>query len=214
MASLINSFKYRFARKSDVDRLANLHWSASTSQPSSFMFKLGVNFLKRYYEIILLEKYSVILCAIDKNEVIQGFVSGSLDNKERMISLNRHKTYLFLALIPQLFRTPSLFQEILSRFYSRSAEKGTGYIVQDGPHEDFWAWDVNNKAGNEAILLHVSWLNIVKNMGIDFVHGEVDLDNLDILKIHKFLGAKIIREYNTPDGRKRLIFKYNLLEIE
>lgn len=206
--------KHRFAKKKDIEQLAKLHWDASSAQPSSFMFKLGVCFLKKYYKYIIEENNSVILCAVDQDERILGFVSGSLDNSERIKTLRSKKISLLFSALPQILQNPFLIKEIASRFYSRSADNEDGYIVQDGPHEDFWAWQTNDKPGNEAILLHLTWLKIVKCLGVDNVRGEVDIDNKIILKIHRFLGAIIIREYTTPDARKRVIFEYILTNME
>lgn len=206
--------KHRLAKKKDIEQLAKLHWDASITQPSSFMFKLGVCFLKKYYKFIIEENNSLILCAVDNNERILGFVSGSLDNSERIKTLHSKKIALLFSAIPQILRNPFLIKEIASRFYSGSADRNDGYIVHDGPHEDFWAWQTNDKPGNEAILLHLTWLKILKCLGIDHVRGEVDLDNKIILRIHKFLGAKIVKEYNTPDARRRVIFEYDLTTYE
>ena len=211
---LTESISYRLAKVSDVQSIANLHWESSKKQPSSFMFKLGYLFLVRYYKCILNEKQSVVLCAEDEEGNLLGFVSGSIDASERTNTLQANKISLLLAAVPQIIMNPALIKDIFSRYYSGSVESGDGYIVQDGPHEDFWAWKESYKSGNESILLHLAWLKMMNVLRVSHVKGEVDDENTVILKIHKLLGAKIIKEYTTPDHRKRYVFEYDLSKIE
>jgi hypothetical protein len=209
-----SKIEYRFANKTDVIQLAQLHYCASRIQPSSFMFKLGENFLRKYYKHVLEEKNSIILCALDSKGNIIGFVSGSLNNDERIKNLSSKKTSLFFSAMFQFIKNPTLIKEIISRYYSNSADKGDGYIVKDGPHEDFWAWRIDYVSGNQSIQLHLKWLKILKLLGIKFVRGEVDKTNKLILKLHIILGAKIIKEYSTPDDRNRVIIEYDLTKME
>ena len=211
---MTESIRYRLAKVSDVKNIANLHWKSSKRQPSSFMFKLGYFFLVRYYKCILNEKQSVVLCAEDEEGNLLGFVSGSIDASERTNTLRANKISLLLAAVPQIIINPALIKDIFSRYYSGSVEAGGGYIVQEGPHEDFWAWEENYKSGNESILLHLAWLKMMNVLSVSHVRGEVDDENTLILKIHKFLGAKILKEYTTPDHRKRYVFEYDLSKIE
>ena len=145
MTDCINTVKYRLAKRNDAGQLARLHWEASKIQPSSFMFKLGKCFLKKYYDCILDEYNSIILCAVDQNESVIGFVSGSLDNSERIKTLHRNKFALFISTIPQIAKNPFIVKDILSRYMSQSANKENGYVVFEGPHEDFWAWRADVK---------------------------------------------------------------------
>ena len=211
---MTESIRYRLAKGSDVQNIANLHWESSKRQPSSFMFKLGYFFLVRYYKCILNEKQSVVLCAEDEEGILLGFVSGSIDASERTNTLRANKISLLLAAVPQVIMNPALIKDIFSRYYSGSVESGDGYIVQDGPHEDFWAWKEGYKSGNESILLHLAWLKMMNVLRVSHVRGEVDDENTLIVKTHKFLGAKIIKEYTTPDHRKRYVFEYDLSKIE
>lgn len=208
------SIRYRLAKLSDIKSIAQLHWESSKRQPESFMFKLGYRFLVRYYECVMRERYSLVLCAEDQNGSVLGFVSGSIDASERSHSLRANKVSLLLAAVPQIILKPKLIKEIFSRYYSASSDVGVGYVVQFGPHEDFWAWSGSHDSGNASIILHLNWLKTMKLFGVDKVKGEVDDENKLILRIHRMLGAEIIKQYETPDGRKRRIFEYDLEKIE
>ena len=100
------TIKYRLAKRPDARQIANLHWESSKKQPSSFMFKLGALFLVKYYRYILDEKNSVILCAVDENDNLLGFVSGSMDNSERIKTLRNKRFSLLLAAAPQIIIKP------------------------------------------------------------------------------------------------------------
>lgn len=204
-----NCINLRLAAPADARVLANLHWISSSKQPASFMFRLGTGFLIQYYRILLKEKNSVILCAEDGEGKVIGFVSGFLDGRERMTLLRRKRLRLFVSSIPAIVRSPGLLFDTLSRLQSKSADSDEGgYIVQSAsPHEDFWAWSGSHPG---AIELHLKWLSLMRLLGAKEVFGEVDKENVAVVKTHRMLGAKIIKNFITPDGKSRLLIKYIL----
>lgn len=200
--------KTRLAKLSDAPQLAEVHWTSSSNQPGGFMFKLGKPFLIEYFRIVLGEKNSVVICTEDVDGRIIGFVSGSLLAEERMVALKRGRIRLLLAAIPSLIRDFSLVKELYSRQQSGSADTDEGgYIVQSGAREDFWAW-LPSTGG--AIELHLKWLSVMRLLGVEAIRGEVDLVNDFVVKIHRFLGARVVREFTTPDGKKRMVMEYRL----
>lgn len=201
--------KFRLAYRYDADHLARLHKLSSAKQPGGFMFRLGHAFLKQYYRILIDEGSSVILCAVDATGQIIGFVAGSLDAKSRLIALRKNRLSLLIASLPALIRQPSLIRDVLSRQNSGSAdESSTGYVVQSGAHVEFWAWQPGGGGG--AFQLFLKWLALMRLLGVQSVSGEVDRVNDAILKAHRMLGAKILREFMTPDGRERFLIEYQL----
>ena len=200
---------YRLAIQEDAKRLAFLHRLGSEKQPGGFMYQLGLPWLEEYYHILLAQKYTVILCAEDNDKRMIGFASGSLDAAEGIVALKRNRARLLWAALPALVRNPRLVQDIRSRQNSASVDaNGQGYVIQAGAHEDYWAWENLRQPG--AIELHLKWLSLVRLLGAKSVKGEVDVVNSMVLKTHKRLGAKVIREFVTPNGNERVIIEYVL----
>ncbi len=204
----------RFAKKNDASSLAKIHLTSSRKQPDGFMHKMGLVFLKKYYNIIIEDRSSVILCAIGAKEEIIGFVSGTIDNAIRRDILNKKRISILLSFIPALLKKPSLFKEVYSRYLSISRKKNdTEYIVLNGAREDYWGWKESENRNNSTEL-HLKWLNIMRILDVEKVKGEVDITNNFILKIHQIFGAKIVHEFVTPDHRKRVVIEYDLTKLK
>ena len=199
----------RLANRNDARQLANLHEQSSAKQPGSFMFKLGQPFLEQYYKALIDEGSSIILCATDDADRLMGFVAGSLDAGSRIVALKKHMVKLGLAALPTLIRHPSLILEVTKRKNSSSPENGeSGYVLQKGAHEEFWAFLPGQGGG--AIDLHLRWLSLMTLLGAETVSGEVDKVNTMVVKTHRLLGAKVIETFVTPDGRERILIQYRL----
>ena len=202
--------KFRLAFPGDAYKLAKLHRLSSIEQPGGFMFRLGINFLTKYYKILIDDCDSVIICATDDSGEILGFVAGSLNAGARFLALKKHKFGLLIASLPEFICNPCLINEVLSRQNSGSVdESSVGYVVQTGPHMEFWAWRPDRKGGG-SLQLFLKWLALMRLLGVHAVTGEVDKVNASILKAHRVLGAKIVKEFTTPDGRERFLIQYDL----
>ena len=180
---------------------------AGSRQPAGFMFKLGQSFLREYYSAILRAEGTVILCAEKEGKII-GFISGTLRAEERMPSLKRRRFRLAFAALPAFLHHPSLLFQAHMRQNPGSAENGSGFIVQAGPHQEFWAWSAPGVSG--ALHLQLKWLAIMRTLGVSEVLCEVDRDNELSEKSHMACGAKRVHEMITPDGRERHILRYEL----
>lgn len=200
---------FRLAFRRDAPQLARLHELSSAKQPGGFMFRLGNAFLTKYYRILIDEGSSVILCAVDDSGHILGFAAGSLDARSRLLALKENRFGLLIASLPAFIRQPTLIRDVLSRQNSGSAdESSTGYVVQSGAHVEFWAWQPGRGGG--AFQLFLKWLALMRLLGVQTVSGEVDKVNDAILKAHRMLGAKVVKEFATPDGRERFLIEYQL----
>lgn len=175
------------------------------------MFKLGKNFLKAYYRILLDEVSSVVLCVEDTEGRIIGLVSGTLAADKHMTALKRNRVRLAIAAFPSLIRNPKLLGSMKARQQSGSADEDSGgYVVLTGAREEFWAWHPAARSAGGAIELHRTWLSVMRLLGITSVRLEVDRVNDKVEKIHRLMGAQVIKEFSTPDGRQRLIMEYRL----
>ena len=122
--------------------------------------------------------------------------------------MRKNRVRLALAALPSIIRSPRLLREILSRQSLKSADTDdNAYIVQSGSREDFWAWLPDRKG---AMEIHLKWLSVMRTLGVQTVKGEVDKVNDFVVKTHRILGARIIKEFVTPDGKERLIIEYRL----
>lgn len=199
----------RLAKPNDAVGLALIHEVRSAKQPGGFMYQLGRSFLEEYYRTLLHDGSSVVVCAVDDRDNIIGFVAGALDAGARMRALKRNRLRLFAALLPELLHHPRLVQAVYSRQQSASPDEAeSGYVVQSGAHEEFWGWLPGNTSG--AIELHLKWLSVMRILGAQTVRGEVDRVNDVVLRAHRMLGARVVKEFVTPDGRQRLIIEYKL----
>ena len=201
--------KFRMACRKDAPELARLHFSSSMKQPGSFMHLLGVKFLQAYYEILLDEGSSTILCAHITNQRLVGFAAGSIQAESRIKALNGHRVKLFFSCARFLISNPRLIAELRARQNNGSPEENQGFVISSGPHVEYWAWETDAGGGGGAITLLKKWLSVMRLMGITKVRGEVDDLNPLVLKIHQLLGAHVVSRFHTPNGRLRHVIEYN-----
>jgi hypothetical protein len=199
----------RLAKPCDAKALASLHWDCSAKQPGGFMFQMGRSFLTAYYRILLQEKNSVVLCAVDEKAKICGLASGSLAAEEHFQSLRQNRLRLLLAATPYILRRPSLLVELRSRQRSISVQEGkTRYVISSGARGEYWA--CAESLPGLALDLYKNWLSLMRLLGARQVKIEVDCQNPKVKKMHSLMGAKVLGEFSTPDGRQRVIMEYTL----
>ena len=203
---------YRLAKSSDAKSLTKVHLNCAKHQKGGFFHNLGFYFTFKYYKILLSNKNSVILIAEDQNKNCLGFHSGTLKMEEQLIQLKKNKLILAISLIPRLIKKPKLFYDVIKRYLSISTidNKKNDFGVKKGARGEYWCWLPSNPDPLEALNLLDKWFNIMKELGVNSVCIEVDTVNERILKFHIKKGAIVINELNLPDGRKRVILKYNL----
>ena len=205
---MYDALQFRIACRNDARELARLHYSSALNQPGGFMHLLGMKFLQAYYEILLDEGSSTIVCAYRHEKRLVGFAAGSIRAESRIAALKRHRLKLLFSSVKTLSSNPKLITEIRARQNAGSAEDGDGFVLTSGPHIEYWAWDADGGGG--AIVLLKKWLSLMQLIGITKVSGEVDEVNPEILKVHQLLGAVVKKEFRTPDGRLRNVIEYNL----
>lgn len=199
--------RIRIASIQDASELAKVHIKCATQMNRSFMDKLGIHFLTSYYKILLKEKSSVVVCAENGDENIVGFHSGSLDTKEHFAALESKKGLLLVSALPAISRNPGLLVAINKRRKSKSAQHEV-FISMEGPRAEFWGWIKNEGPPGGAIAVLKKWMSIMRLFGAKGIRFEVDKDNTNALKLHRAIGALIVKEYITPDGQKRYLMEY------
>ena len=167
-----------------------------------------LRFLREYYRTILLTKGTVILCA-EKDGRMVGFVSGTLRAEERLPGLRRQRIRHGYGGVAQHLASSAPFPGSARPPRERSRRK-RDYILQEGAHEEYWAWCLPGSAG--ALQLQLKWLAVLKTMGATVVRLEVDAVNELIEKVHAVCGARRMSVFTTPDGRERHILAYDLAD--
>ena len=206
---MVEKLKFRLACRRDAKELARLHHVSAQKQPGAFMHLLGQGFLEAYYEILIDNGLSTILCAYKNHKQLIGFAAGSIESDKRVAVLRHYRLKLFIKTLPKIVLNPSLIREINLRKKNEDVGDNNRFTVTVGAHMEYWAWDA--EGGSGAIILFKKWLKLIKNMNISEVRGEVDQVNEEILKIHLMLGAKVVDSFMTPDGRVRKVILYNLV---
>lgn len=206
-----HSLKIRVASYNDLNELAELHYLCSSVQPGAFMFKLGRGFILEYYRILLKKKTSVVLCADAGMAGIVGLIFATLDSKENLTSLKRGGHRLLLAAFPALIRQPVLIKEIIWRAKSLlGSNPGEGFIIGSGPRISYWGWSPTYPTSGHSVFLLQAMLKTLKQNNIRQVVVEIDRPNRKAEAIHRLLGAKMVKEFMTLDGRNRIVMEYIL----
>jgi hypothetical protein len=163
-------------------------------------------FLTRYYRILLEDENGVVLCAVDDDGQIVGFVSGTLDAAGSSSALREHKLSLALWAGPATIRKPSLLLGLRSRYKTLVPPPEASdrlYVSAQGARCSYWAVRRMEQSGIVAIALLRQWLAIMRSLGAGRIVLEVDEQNADVAKVHQLLGARESRRYVTPDGKSR-----------
>ena len=200
--------KFRMAKVIDAKQIAEIHIESGKNQPGGFMHLLGFKFIKKYYEILLLEKHSIVILAEDEKGLIYGFCSGTLDAAEHIKSLNSSKAGLMVASLPSVIKNPKLIFELIKRRnHINNDPNSVEYNTKIGVRNEYWGWRSECDKSKSPELFK-TWMSIVYSFGYESFRGEVDSINKNIVLFHKFLGAKILKENVLPDGRKRYFVEY------
>lgn len=201
---------FRLGKISDHIAIAQIHYHSGQFQNDGFMYRLGFDFLKRYYKVLLSEKQSFVLVAEDSSGCIHGFVSGTQNATSHLSAIRNDRVFLALTLLKSVVFSPSLLKEIIRRYkYVNRINDAESFGAIDGARLEYWIWDTDS-ASNLSVLLLKAWINIMKEMGVNQIHGEVDQSNVKSQKVHKLMGAIFYNTITLADGRDRIFYKYIL----
>jgi hypothetical protein len=202
--------KYRLAKISDLNAIANIHYDVRESYKVGFFSKSGISFIKKYYSIVLNDPNSVVICAENSDGIIQGFCSATLDINAQMFNLRRHKWILAFSAIPSIIKNPSLFKDLYDR-YKLKDNTDKKIISFGGARSEYWAWKSTNQDSVSSVEMYFAKLNILKALGVKDLFGEVDIINKKILRFQLANGAEIIERIVLEDGRERVFLKTPLI---
>ncbi|MDA8769876.1 hypothetical protein N9M75_03380, partial [Schleiferiaceae bacterium] len=169
---------FRLGKISDHIALAQIHYHSGQFQNDGFMYRLGLDFLKRYYKVLLSGKQSFVLVAEDSSGNLHGFVSGTQNSNSHLSAIRNDRMFLALTLLKRVILSPSILKEILRRYkYVNKINDAESFGALDVARLEYWIWDTDSSS-NLSVLLLKAWINIMKEMGVNEIHGEVDKSNI------------------------------------
>jgi len=197
---------FRLATLDDLSAMAALH--RDVGHEGGFMATLGVRFLRAYYRNLVLGPCGVVLCAKSEEGQLLGFVAGSLDAAAQEDQVRSARVRLAIAALPDVVRNPRAFTGALQRYRSlkRNAEVAKYYLGK-GARAEYWAWNPTSDSSGSLILFR-RWIKLMRLLGAEAIHFEVDEGNLRVVKIHHAFGAKTTAVMTTPSGQRRFLLEY------
>ena len=199
--------RIRSATLRDADTIAQLYLASARDERRNILLNLGTRFLKAYHEIMLLERDALVLCAENGSGAVVGFVTGSLDVTTHLRAVSRFRLRLLWAALPALLRSPHLIGAVLRR-QRAATQTDSGYVVSSGCRIEYWAWAPDVPRGADPLLLMKAWLAAAWARGAAEIGFEVNEDHEPVARLHKALGAELVRRIVTPDGQARSFMRY------
>ncbi|QWD48036.1 hypothetical protein C2742_01680 [Polynucleobacter paneuropaeus] len=204
--------RLRIAKPSDSASIAEIHYLSRDKLTKGFFSHVSKYFLYQYYNIVLNDPNTVVVCAEDSDGEIAGFASGTLDSEKQYANLRKYKFRLAIALIPSIATSPRLLYEAIFRYLSTQKKGEKKYVSIYGPRTEFWVWDARNKSTIWAGVLNNTHLHILLLLGVKKIRFEVDAQNQSVVKFSERNGAEFISRFILPDGRERFIMQYDLVK--
>ncbi|MDD3248794.1 MAG: hypothetical protein PHF23_00260 [Smithellaceae bacterium] len=201
----INNIILRIGKPQDSYQIAMVHYECA---PNDFICTLGMHFLKSYYRILLSESKSVIVCAEKEHAGVIGFLVATLDAAEHLKTLRKKTIRLFVSALPILITKPNLILEVIKRRKAASIKGNNDYVVTEGAHLEFWGLISGFRKSGIGEKILRSLLITMYSLGTKEIRCEVDYDHIKVAQVHIRCGARIIREFDTPDNKKRMILEY------
>ncbi len=209
--------KFRLAKPSDCRQLTRVYIACAAedeAEAEGFALKLGRRYLQQYYRMLMSEKNSVVVCAVDDKDTakVLGFASGSLDASESMRAFRKHRFRLFLAAFFAIICQPQLIVGMVRRykatFVDERGEQDEQYVISSGARLTYWGMLPSARSGPGGLVLLHKWLQVMHLLGARNICAELNRGNARAQQVHRMFGAKVVKEIVTPDGKPRMIVKY------
>lgn len=203
--------RFRLAKPSDAKEIAEVHWNVRERYKKGIFLLMGKSFLASYYKLTLNDPWEVVVCAINEEGRIVGFIENTLDPKRRYKNIRSHKIYLGWLVLKVVLRRPYLFKAIWQRYRSLGDKKGgQQFINVDGVRVSYWCWLKSDDSLGSIELNQVNG-KILRALGVKEIIFEVDKFNKAVYKYHLKVGKAVpIEEITLPDGRVRVVFKQQI----
>lgn len=204
--------RFRLAKIVDLNDIVDIHYNIRNTYDVGIFARLGKQFLRQYYRIILNDKNGIVLCAEDETGKIHGFCSATLNVEKQFENLRKNRLSLGMSAIGSLIRNPSLIKSLLDRYKSIGKNTNSKFVHIEGARSEFWAWSTSSSDSIASLEMHEVLLNLLRVLGVVDLFFEVDTNNKKVFLFHKYNGAEVLEKFYLPDGRERALMKYNLIE--
>lgn len=201
--------RFRLAKPSDAKQIADCHWHVRDRYTQGIFLSLGKRFLRTYYRIILDDPYEVVVCA-EKDGMVIGFSSATLDAASQTETLKNHKFSLGLSALRSIICKPSLLRAMWQRYRSLSNDReAPSFIHTEGVRGEYWCWRKEFEDGFKSVEVGRAKENIIYDLGYKELFFEVDKFNKRVYKFYTKIdkSSEPIEEITLPDGRERVLFK-------
>jgi len=206
----MENIKFRLGKLCDAKQVAYVHYHIRDKYNQGFFAQVNYKFLVQYYKIMLNDPNEVIICAEDYNNNIVGFSSGCLDSNKQFNAMRKKKYIFIFPLIASAICNPYIIKSAIDRYRSTKGKSKNNYITAHGARAEYWGWLPNRDDSDMSLKMQEVWLLIMKILGAQEIHFEVDKVNKRIYKFHKINGAKELNSHILPDGRERVDLVYDL----
>lgn len=207
----MSEIRFRLAKPSDAKEIANVHWHVRDRYNEGIALALGKKYIESYYKIVLNDPWEVNICAVNESGDIVGFISDSLNSKERFKNIKKHRLRLGLAAMTSLVLHPSLIKDVWLRYKSLSSKNPRDQFVHtEGVRTGYWCW---LKSDDSLKSVELSQANgaILRALGVKEIFFEVDKFNKAVYKYNlKIVKAEPVEEITLPDGRVRVLMRKKL----
>jgi len=205
----MSEIRYRLAKPSDAKEIANVHWHVRDRYTKGFFLSLGKGFLKDYYKVILNDPWEIVICAVNENGKIVGFLSSSLNADERYKNIRAHRLSLGWAAVKAIICHPNLLPLIWNR-YRMLGDNKSQFVRRNGVRVGYWCWLKTDDSLKSVELGQINW-EILRAFGVKEYFFEVDKFNKAVYKYNlKIVKAEPIEEITLPDGRVRVLFRMKM----
>ena len=207
----MGDIKFRLAKPSDANQIADCNWRVRDRYKEGIFLSIGKSFLRAYYKVILDDPNEIIVCAENKNGIIVGFSSGSLDAESQAKSIRRHKIKLGLAVLLGIIKHPSYMKGVWERFKSLNPETGKEFIHMKGARSEYLCWIKDEPGSISMMLLDKIKFKMMHELGVKEVFFEIDRQNERLFNAQQRMkNITLLEEFELPDGRRRGLFKMEL----
>jgi glycosyltransferase involved in cell wall biosynthesis/ribosomal protein S18 acetylase RimI-like enzyme len=186
----------RPANAQDLPEIISIHRQAFSD---FFLTRLGAQFLRKYYELVLAYRSGIIL-AREKDGVLQGFVCGFLNPPEFYRLMWRKKSAFMLPALMAVLRQPSLTSKMLSGIHRVQTSAAQAQPVTCELSSIAVAPEVSGNGSGKSLVrafLAQSW-----NMQAECVSLTTDAENNDAAnRLYRDTGFSVVRRFLQHKGR-------------
>lgn len=194
--------RLRKAMASDIDQIISVHREAFSG---FYLDKMGPAFLRVYYECALANAEVISLVAVQRSDIVVGFVVGFKSPRSFYTEFKAAKKRLIFPLIIAIFRRPSLLLPSLANIFKVNKDSVN---ENDQPYAELVSIGVAGQGkgiGSQLLreFIRVAWVSNVNEIRLTTNRDDNDGANQFYLK-HGFDQMGV--EYR----RKRALNKYSL----